>query len=132
DLLATVSPADRKRIEETLTRIAGDWSFTTPPSDDRTAGELRRALWRAWWDTLSEQRLTELFRGITHSEDDYLRWQEMLDKLNAAEAEVRDKALADLVALGPGVLPLVRRVAALGSPRERTLAAQAVAILERS
>jgi HEAT repeat protein len=132
DLLATEVPGERRRIEELLARLAGEWSFAAPTTDDAVAGELRRALWKAWWETLGEERLVGLFRGITHSEEDYLRWQEVLGKLNAGEADLRDKAVAELVAIGPRVLPLVRRLAVVGNPRERTLAAQAVATLERS
>jgi HEAT repeat protein len=131
DLLSTEIPSERRRIEELLTRLAGDWSFTAPPTEDRVAGDLRRALWKAWWDTLSEERLVGMFRAVTQSEDDYLTWQAVLARLNDSEAAVREKAVADLVAIGPRVLPLVRRLTASGTPRERTLAAQAVAAIER-
>ncbi len=131
DHLATAPPADRQRIEEVLLRLAGDWSFESPGAGDAVAGELRRALWKSWWDTLSAERLVGLFRSVTHSEADYLRWRAVLARLDAAEADVREKAVAELVAIGPAVLPLVRRVAAEGSPRERALAGQAVTALEQ-
>lgn len=131
DLIATEVPTERRRIEDALTRLAGDWSFVAPPTNDQVAGELRRALWKAWWDTLTPERLTKLFKDATHSEDDYLRWQAILARLDAPEPDVRDKAVGELVAIGPRVLPLLRQVAATGNPRERGLAAQAVTALER-
>jgi len=131
DHLGSAGVSERKRIEETLSRLAGDWSFQSPPAEDRTAGEIRRALWKAWWDTLSEERLLSLFRAVTHAEADHVTWQAILARLDDPEASVRDRAVAELVAVGPRVLPLVRRVAGEGSPRSRGLAGQAVTALER-
>lgn len=130
--LASATDAERKQIEDTLQKLAGDWSFQPPQVGDRLAAELRQALWKAWWDALSEERLLALFRSVIHPEEKYLAWQQILARLNDPAAEIRDKAVADLVAIGPAVLPLVRRVASEGTPRERTLATQVVTSLEKS
>jgi HEAT repeat protein len=115
DLLSELPTAQRKQLEEFLTELAGDWTIGVPKGEDPTARRLRRNLWLAWWNSLEPARLLDEVRSRTPSDADRARALELLAKLDTPDAGVRQRVSADLLALSPKIVPLLRQ--ARSNPR---------------
>ncbi len=109
DLLAELPPDERKRVEEYLTELAGEWAVKTPQGNDAVSGRLRRQLWRAWWHTFDDNQLLDEFRTRTLSEAERSRALDWIAQLKDASVDVRAKAAENLIGLGPRASSLLRQ-----------------------
>jgi HEAT repeat protein len=109
DLIAELPLEGRKRAEEYLGELAGEWAVKTPQGSDGVSGRLRRDLWRAWWQTLDGTRLLDEFRGRTLSDEERGRGLALIGKLGDASAAVRSKAVEELIGMGPRTASLLRQ-----------------------
>ncbi len=129
DLLAELPAADRKRAEESLQELAGDWA---PPvgnmKDDDISRKIIRDSWAAWWKNTEGPALLAEFRKRTLGPEDRKKAQALIARLGAREFIARERASAALVAFGPRVAPLLRE-AVKGKDSER--ARRAAACLDR-
>jgi HEAT repeat protein len=110
-LLADLPPAQARPIEEFLANLAGEWAITVPQGNDAVARRLRRDLWTAWWGATDGPALLEVLKKHTPSEADREKIQALVQQLTDPSVAVRDKALADLLALGAAAVPFLRQAA---------------------
>lgn len=131
DLVAKLPPEGRKRVEEYLAELAGEWAVRTPQGGDNLSARLRREVWSAWWRTLDGQQLLEEFQNRTLSDDERTRALAWIGKLDDASAEVRAKASEELIGMGLRVSSLLRQVLEQDNARLLEPARQCLAALER-
>lgn len=135
DLIAELPREGRKRVEEYLSELAGEWAIKTPQGGDAVSGRLRRELWSAWWRSLDDKQLLDEFRSRTLTEEERRRAQEWIGKFSDASSDVRAKAAESLIGMGPHVTSLLRQIidrrdAAPNSERLIELAQQCLAAIE--
>lgn len=111
-LLAELPTAQTQAIEEYLSSLAGEWAVKAPTGGDAIANRLRRDLWAAWWSATEGPALLEEFRRRTPPDEERLRIQALVGRLGDAQIAVRDKAMADVLALGPATAPYLRQASA--------------------
>jgi HEAT repeat protein len=111
NLLGEMPQDQTKAAEEYLSQLAGEWSVTTPKGDDAVARRMRKEAWAAWWKTTEGPLLIEEFKKRTLSEADREKGEALIAQLVDPSSAARDKALSDLIALGSGVVPLLRQAA---------------------
>jgi HEAT repeat protein len=111
ELLADLPDEQAKAAEDYLAQLAGDWAVKGPPGDDVPARRLRHDVWAAWWRTFESPSLLEEFRKRTLPDADVVRARGLIRQLADPSDEVRDRARAGLLAIGPGVAPLLRQAA---------------------
>lgn len=109
DLIAELPPEGRRRVEEYLTELAGEWAVKTPQGGDAVSGRLRRELWSAWWNTLDDKQLLDEFRNRTLTEEERGRALGLIEKFKDASPDVRTKAAEDLIGMGPRTASLLRQ-----------------------
>jgi HEAT repeat protein len=123
DLIAVLPPEGRKRVEDYLAELAGEWAVKTPQGSDDLSGRLRRELWNAWWRALDGKQLLDEFRSRTLSDEERGRVLEWIGKLEDDSPAVRDKAAENLIGMGPRAASLLRqrmdRQDAASSERQR-------------
>ncbi len=135
DVLADLPPDGRKRVEDYLSELAGEWAIKTPQGGDAVSGRLRRDLWSAWWRSLDDKQLLDEFRSRTLTEEERVRALEWIGKFNDSSADVRAKAAESLIGMGPHVASLLRqtierREAGPNNERLVELAQQCLAAIE--
>ncbi len=135
DVIAELPPDGRRRVEEYLNALAGEWAFKTPQGSDAVAGRLRRDLWSAWWNTLDGKQLLDEFRSRTLTEEERSRALSLIDKFKDASLDVRTKAMEDLIGMGPRTASLLRQIlerrdTGSQSDRQMELARQCLAAIE--
>jgi HEAT repeat protein len=131
DLLSELPPAERKLAEDSLTHLAGEWAIVAPRGDDATSRRLRREMWSAWWKATQNSALLDEFRSRTLAESDRTAIVDLIAKLSDPSAEVRSKAEADLLALGPKVAPLLRRTVFVEGAKGKDAAAKCLQLVEK-
>jgi HEAT repeat protein len=110
-LLAEAPPHQARQIEEFLMGLAGEWSIVVPQGNDAVARKLRRELWSAWWNAADGTAIVEELKKRTPSDDDREKIVGLIAKLGDKDATVRDKAVADLAAMGGVAAPFLRQAA---------------------
>jgi HEAT repeat protein len=110
-LLADLPPEQAKPVEEFLGGLAGEWAISVPQGNDAVARRLRRDLWAAWWGATDGPTLLEVLKKHTPGEAEREKIQVLVRKLGEPDAAVRDKAMADLLAVGAAAVPFLRRAA---------------------
>lgn len=110
DLLAALPPEGRRRVEEYLAELAGEWAVKTPQGGDAVSGRLRRELWSAWWNTLDDKQLLDEFRSRTLTEEERSRALQLIEKFKDASPDVRTKAVEDLIGMGPRTASFLRQI----------------------
>jgi HEAT repeat protein len=131
DLLAELPPAQRKQAEEYLTQLAGDWAIAAPGGNDVTSRRLRRDAWAAWWKGIDATVLLDEFKSRTMSDDERDKALALIQKLDDVSAAEREKASADLVAMGLRVTPLLRQAATNPNPRIGPFALKCLQLIEK-
>jgi HEAT repeat protein len=131
-LLAELPAAQSKPIEEYLTQLAGEWALTVPGGADEVSRRLRRELWLAWWRGTDGTALLDEFKRHTLPDAEYDRVQGLIRQLNDVAAPVREKALADLLALGRTAVPLLRRAISDPNSPAREQAQKCLQLLDQS
>jgi HEAT repeat protein len=109
-LLAEAPPHQARQIEEFLMGLAGEWSIVVPQGNDAVARKLRRELWSAWWAAADGTAVVEELKKHTPSDDDREKIVGLIAKLGDKDAAARDKAVADLAAMGGVAAPFLRQV----------------------
>ncbi|HTU91669.1 MAG TPA: HEAT repeat domain-containing protein [Gemmataceae bacterium] len=110
DIIAVLPPEGRKRVEEYLSELAGEWAVKTPQGSDAVSGRLRRELWSTWWNSLDDKQLLDEFRSRTLTEEERGRVLELIGKLSDASADVRAKTAETLIGMGPRITSLLRQI----------------------
>jgi HEAT repeat protein len=135
DLLAELPSDGRRRVEEYLTELAGEWAVKTPQGNDAVSSRLRRQLWSTWWHTFDDKQLLDEFRNRTLTEEERSRALDWIAKLKDASPDVRAKAAENLIGMGPRASSLLRqamdqRSSDAGDDRLMGLLRQCVAAIE--
>jgi HEAT repeat protein len=130
-LLSELPAEKRAAVEEYLNTLAGEWAVSAPKGETLLARKLRREVWTAWWKAASGDALLDEFRKRSLSDADRERASALIPKLADSDATVRDKAAADLLALGAAVAPLLRQAAASGDPKISAPAASYLQLIEK-
>jgi HEAT repeat protein len=110
DLIAELPPEGRKRVEEYLTELAGEWAVKTPQGSDTVSGRLRRELWSAWWHGLDDNQLLDEFRNRTLTEQERGHALELIGKFRDPSPDIRAKAAEDIIGMGPRIASLLRQI----------------------
>src|SRR5262249_56857857 len=109
NLLGDVPAHQSAQIEAVLTDLAGDWKISVPAGNDNLARRMRRETWAAWWRVTDGSVLLDEFHKRSLPDGEREKVQGLLKELTGEKAEARDKALAELVNMGPVTLPLLRQ-----------------------
>jgi HEAT repeat protein len=124
DLLADLPAAQRRLAEEALQQLAGEWSPNPPlAGDDEIARKIRRDAWAGWWRNTDGPALLAAFRKRTLSPDDLAMALSLVNQLGDKVFATRERAVTELVALGPKVVALLREATRSTDP-ERVQRAQ--------
>jgi HEAT repeat protein len=115
-LLAELPRGRAKQAEDYLYNLAGEQGPKVPLGNDAASAKKCRDTWSVWWARSDGPGLLVQFRKRALSDADRERAQELIKKLGDDSFEVREKATADLAALGKFVLPLLRPAAASTDP----------------
>jgi HEAT repeat protein len=110
-LLAEAPPHQARQIEEFLMGLAGEWAIAVPQGNDAVSRKLRRELWSAWWNAADGTSIVEELKRRTPSDADREKIVGLIAKLGEKDATTRDKAVADLAALGGMAAPFLRQAA---------------------
>jgi HEAT repeat protein len=124
DLLADVPPEQRQQAEDVLHRLAGEWAPSPAlKGDDDISRRIRRDAWAAWWKNTDGPRLLAELRRHTLTPAQRERAEALIARLGDESFEARQRAAAELVALGARVVPLLK-AAARGADAERARLAE--------
>jgi HEAT repeat protein len=110
-LLADAPPQQARQIEDYLMGVAGEWSIAVPQGGDAVSRKLRSELWAAWWKAAEGSALVDELKTRTPSDETRAKVLALIAKLDDKDSAIRDKAVADLVALGAEAAPLLRQAA---------------------
>jgi HEAT repeat protein len=116
-LMNDLSQEQARPIEDFMTNLAGDWNIVLPQGNDTVSKKLRRDLWLAWWNAADGPTLVEELKKRSPSDADREKIQGLIKKLGAADTTTRDKALADLSAMGTPAVPFLRQATNAADPR---------------
>jgi HEAT repeat protein len=131
DLLAELPPAQRKRAEDFLTELAGEWAIAVPPRNEDTLGKLRRDSWAAWWKSTAQTDLLNELRKRTLSDADRERVLGLIGQLGDSQLEIREKAAADLMITGLKAAPLLHQAVHNDNPKIRLYAEKCLQLMEK-
>jgi HEAT repeat protein len=124
DLIGELPAAQRKEIEDLLQHLAGEWSPDLGlKGDDEVSRRIRRDAWAAWWKHTDGDTLMAAFRKRTLTPDETGKVQALIAKLADNVFSTRERAGAELVAMGPKVVPLLR-LATSSKDREQATRAE--------
>lgn len=130
DLVAELPLEERKRVEEYLTELAGEWAVHTPQGGDAVSRRLRRELWSAWWRALDGKQLLEEFQNRTLPEEERELALALINKLADDSPDVCAKASEELLGMGPRISSLLRQTIERGNARLIAPAKQCLQALE--
>ena len=131
DLLAELPNGQRKQAEEYLTNLAGEWAVVGPTGNDATSRHLRREAWNAWWRGIDDKVLLDEFKTRTMTDDQRDQALALIQKLDDVSADARQKASADLVAMGLKWRPLLRQATTNPNPRIGPFALKCLQLIEK-
>src|SRR5262249_14336404 len=120
DLLAELPPPQRRLAEQALQQVAEEWSPTPAlAGDDEISRRILRDAWAGWWRNVDGQALLAAFKKRTLSPEQTDKALSLIADLSHPVYAKRQRASADLVALGLPVVPLLRQ-AMHGADLEQT------------
>jgi HEAT repeat protein len=131
DLLGELPAGQTKPVEDYLSQLAGEWALNVPPADDPLARRLRRDLWAAWWKSMDGAALLSEFRQRTLPDADREKAENLIRQLNSDALAAREKAEADLLAMGPAIVPILRRAMHSADGKNNELIRHCLALLGR-
>lgn len=98
-----------RQVEEFLTEMAGDQAPKTTLGNDSAARLKCRDAWATWWQASEDdRRLLDEVRKRTVTEGLRKRCEELIKKLGDSDFAVREKAQAEVKAMGSLIVPLLR------------------------
>jgi HEAT repeat protein len=104
DLLVDLAPAQRKLVEDALQALAGEWSPNPGlAGDDEVSRKIRRDAWAGWWKNTDGPTLLAAFKKRTLTAEDTKLVMELIKNLGDPAFNVRERASADLIAMGPKI-----------------------------
>src|SRR5262249_29317778 len=119
------------QIEAVLTDLAGDWKISVPAGNDDLARRMRRETWAAWGRVTDGSVLLDEFPKRAPPDGGREKGQGRLKKLTREQAEARDRALAELVNMGPVTLPLLRQATKGADARLAEAAGKCLPVVEK-
>jgi HEAT repeat protein len=129
DLLLELPLEQRKRVEEFLTQLAGEWAPVLPPqSEDKIARRIRRDAWASWWRNADGASLLAAVREHTLTPETRKRVAGLIAQLSNEEFTIREGATKELFALGWVCVPQLREAA---KSRDSEVARRAEQLMER-
>ena len=108
DLLAELTPEQRKEAEEVLLPLAGEWAPGAIAGEDEIARRIRRDSWAAWWRNADGPALLALIRKRTLTPETEKQIAALIRRLGDNIFDKRELAQTELVSLGRIALPLLR------------------------
>jgi HEAT repeat protein len=112
ELLGVLPFEQRQRVEEFLTRLAGEWApVLAPPSDDKIARKIRQDAWAGWWRNTDGASLLAAIREQTRTPEARTKIAGLIARLNSEEFVTRENASKELFAMGRIVLRQLREAA---------------------
>ncbi len=110
DLLAELPPTHRRLAEDALQQLAGDWAPNPNlTGDDEVSRKIRRDAWAAWWSNTDGPSLLAAFRKRTLTPEDLTKVMSLIENLGDKSFTARERASADLVAMGAKIRPLLHQ-----------------------
>jgi HEAT repeat protein len=109
DLLNELQVEDAHVALEVLYGLAGEKSPKVPPGTDAASRAKCRDAWNTWWEGTYGSGVLEEFRKRTLNEGDREKCLALIGKLGDDAFKVREKATSDLLAMGVGIVPLLRQ-----------------------
>jgi HEAT repeat protein len=129
DLLAELPLEQRRRVEEFLQQLAGEWAPAANfAGEDEIARKIRRDAWAAWWRNVDGPSLLAALRKRTRTTEDRTQIRDLLGKLSSGDFATRESASRQLFALGRRSLPQLREAAA---DKDAEVARRAKQLIER-
>jgi HEAT repeat protein len=112
DLLVDLPVDQRKKVEEFLQQLAGEWAPAVNfPGEDEIACKIRRDAWAAWWRNTEGDALMAILRKHTRTPEDRDKIRELIGKLASDDFAQREAASHELTVLGRRSLPQLREAA---------------------
>jgi HEAT repeat protein len=131
-LLADLPAEQRAPAEEFLRKLAGEWA---PAADFRGEDEIARATrrdaWAAWWRNADGPALLAALRKRTLTAEGRARVASLIRRLGDEDFAARERASADLAALGTLALPQLREAVSDKDPEVARRAKACVGRIER-
>jgi HEAT repeat protein len=130
--LLDLVPVDQgKRIIEQLETVAGGQAPGVPPGNTPAERHKCRDAWAEWWRSADSPALLGFFRQRTLSDTARDRVQVLIRQLGDDSFDVREKASANLVALGPPIVPLLHRAESSSDQEVASRARDCLKLLDR-
>jgi HEAT repeat protein len=109
DLLAVLTPEQRKQAEDVLHSLAGEWSpQITLMREDDISRRIRRDAWASWWRNTDGPALIAEFRKRTLTPEGQAKIEVLIQDLGNVVFQSREKASTELVAYGHLAVPALR------------------------
>jgi HEAT repeat protein len=133
ELLAELPPEQRKRVEEFLTQLAGEWAPAANfAGEDEIARNIRRDAWAAWWRNVDGAALLTAVRKRTLTTEDRKRIKELLTKLSSEDFSTREGGTRELFEMGRRSLPQLKEAAKSKDAETASRAKQLIERIEQS
>jgi HEAT repeat protein len=114
-LLTELSFDQARQAEDYLSELAGDQAPKTPLGADAAARQKCRDAWAAWWQASENgERLTEELRKRTLTEERRKKGETLIRQLGDGDFTVRQKAEAEIRAMGTPILAMLRKAVESG------------------
>ena len=130
--MLTELPLDQARqAEEYLTELAGDQAPKTTLGGDSARQKCRDA-WATWWQaTEDDNRLLDEVRKRTVTEALRQKCEVLIKQLGDSDFAVREKAQAEVKAMGTLIVPLLRHATRSPDLEIRNRARDCLSVMER-
>jgi HEAT repeat protein len=129
ELLADLPIERRKRVEDFLQSLAGEWSPTLNfAGEDEIGRKIRRDAWSIWWRNVDGASLLAAVRKRTPTDEDRATIRDLLGKLTSGDFATRESASKELFALGRRSLPQLQEAT---KSKDSEVARRAKHLIER-
>lgn len=111
-LLTELPLTHARQAEDYLSELAGDQAPKTALGSDAASRQKCREAWAKWWQASADgERLLQEVRKRTVTEPLRQKCEELIRQLGDGDFTVREKAQAEVKAMGSLILPLLRQAA---------------------
>jgi HEAT repeat protein len=131
--LLTELPLEQARqAEEYLIELAGDQAPKATLGADSAARQKCRDAWATWWQASEDDsRLIDELRKRTVTETLRQKCEDLIQQLGDADFAVREKAQAEIKAMGSLIVPLLRHATRHSDLEIRNRARDCLSVMER-
>ncbi|HTU91670.1 MAG TPA: HEAT repeat domain-containing protein [Gemmataceae bacterium] len=131
-LFTEVPLQQARQVEEFLTEFAGDNAPKATLGSDSAARSKCRDAWATWWQASEDDnRLLDEVRKRTVTEALRKKCEDLIKKLGDADFAIREKAQAEVKAMGSLIVPLLRHAARNSDLEIRSRARDCLSQMER-